>query len=65
MPTLDSTPHEYEVWGLIDSVERNPNLYAPDGKPWCTFKRGLFCVNGNSCKNPNHRKYGPDDLDQV
>lgn len=29
--------------------------HAPDGTPWCRFRAGLKCVNGDDCLNPNHR----------
>jgi len=35
--------------------ELNPDLYGPDGAPWCSFKRGLVCSNGRQCRNPRHR----------
>lgn len=32
-------------------------LFAPDGAPWCRFKKGfLYCINEH-CMNPNHRDF--------
>jgi hypothetical protein len=40
-----------------DEVEEyDPNLQAPDGDYWCRFGKGLECMNGEKCRNPNHRK---------
>lgn len=43
--------------------EVDPQLYAPTaegagtGEPWCRFVAGsLGCVNGDACRNPNHRR---------
>lgn len=33
----------------------DPHLHAPDGTPGCHFGRGLACLNGARCLNPNHR----------
>lgn len=34
----------------------DPELYAPDGTPWCNFKGGIYCANGDRCLNRNHRR---------
>jgi len=34
-------------------------LHDPHGTPWCHFRKGFWCVNGDACQNPNHR-YRPE-----
>lgn len=50
---------------IKEGYELNQDFYNPTtGEPWCRFGRGLFCMNGWRCKNPNHRKYEQGDIDQ-
>lgn len=39
----------------IELEELDPNLYAPDGDPWCRFGKGFQCLNGDDCLNHNRR----------
>lgn len=46
-----------------DSPEFDPELYGPDGEPWCRPDGKGGCLNTGRCRNPSHR--GPvteDDL---
>lgn len=59
--TLDRTKREHhnlvysrEVSREILTEELDPNLYAPDGDPWCRYGKGFDCLNGDDCVNPNH-----------
>ncbi len=46
-----------------DSPDFDPELYGPDGEPWCRPDGKGGCLNASRCRNPSHR--GPvteDDL---
>jgi len=49
-----------DTWGLSRA------LYSPDAdsdgpRPWCRFGKGLECLNGDQCLNPDHRKPQPQE----
>lgn len=47
-----SRQSERDISFNIDSL-----LFAPDEDPWCSFTKGsLQCINGDKCKNPNHKR---------
>lgn len=52
----------YEFGSAIGLLTR---LYAPDGKPWCTFSIGLECINGDECLNHNREKHVIDSGDTT
>lgn len=47
---------------MADLAKMPPPLdltfYAPNGAPWCRFGAGFACLNGEECRNPNHRPGG-------
>ncbi len=51
------SPHAREAPSMEPGTEGfDPDLYGPDGSPWCRFEAGSpWCTNGSRCLNPAHR----------
>lgn len=57
---VSSLAYHRGVRRALDALAARP-AEAPEPTPVCRFGRGLACLNGPACPNPNHRGERGDD----